>query len=189
MGPVTKILGAKVTCMGLGNAYTRPLGYVIIHVQVDGVKGYDKNQITLVILDLSNFAAQIPVILGTPTISWLINVMKEAKIGVLAMPWTNARVAHLLAVCRMTTVEVGDSIVEEPSPDGYDQVMFTQNVETIEPSPPMWYWWRWEGPILENILTSWYKPCRLNMALCHRASLYKTHTQSWGKEVKRQLWW
>ena len=33
----------------------------------------------------------------------------------------------------MTTMEVGDSIVEEPNPDGYDQVMFTQNVETIEP--------------------------------------------------------
>ena len=40
---------------------------------------------------------------------------------------------HLLSVCRMTTVEVGDSLKEEPNPDGYDQVMFTQNVETIEP--------------------------------------------------------
>ena len=33
----------------------------------------------------------------------------------------------------MMTMEVGDGIVEEPSPDGYDQVMFTQNIETIEP--------------------------------------------------------
>ena len=50
------------------------------------------------------------------------------------MPWwANARVAHLLSVCRMMTVEVGDGIAEEPSPDGYDQVMFTQNIETIEP--------------------------------------------------------
>ena len=49
------------------------------------------------------------------------------------MPWANARVAHLLLVCRMTTVEVGDGIMEEPNPDGYDQVMFTKNVETIEP--------------------------------------------------------
>ena len=31
------------------------------------------------------------------------------------------------------TVEVSDSIMEEPSPDGYDQVMFTQNTETIKP--------------------------------------------------------
>ena len=33
----------------------------------------------------------------------------------------------------MMTMEVGDSLKEEPNPDGYDQVMFTQNVETIEP--------------------------------------------------------
>ena len=69
MGPTTNLLGAKVTCVGLGNAYTRPLGYIIIQVQVDGVQGYDKDQIALVVLDLSNFAAQIPVILGTPTVS------------------------------------------------------------------------------------------------------------------------
>ena len=56
MGPITNLLGAKVTCIGLGNAYTRPLGYIIIWVQVDGVWGYHKDQIALVILDLSNFA-------------------------------------------------------------------------------------------------------------------------------------
>ena len=68
VGPITDLIGAKVAYMGLGNAYTRPLGYVIIRVQVDRVQGHDKDQIALVITDLSNFAAQIPVILGTPTI-------------------------------------------------------------------------------------------------------------------------
>ena len=68
VGPITNLIGSKVTCMGLGNAYTRPLGYVMIQVQVDGVQGYDEDQIALVILGLSNFVAQIPVILGTPTI-------------------------------------------------------------------------------------------------------------------------
>ena len=69
MGLITDLLGAKVACMGLGNAYMRPLAYVIIWVQVDRVQGYDEDQIALVIPDLSNFVAQIPVILGTPTIS------------------------------------------------------------------------------------------------------------------------
>ena len=69
VGPITNLLGAKVTYVGLGNAYTRPLGYVVIQVQVDRVQGYGKDQITLVIPDLSNFTAWIPVILGTPTIS------------------------------------------------------------------------------------------------------------------------
>ena len=66
MGPITDLLGAKVTCVALGNAHTRPLGYVIIWIQVDGVQGYDKDQIALVIPHLSNFAAWIPVILGPP---------------------------------------------------------------------------------------------------------------------------
>ena len=58
MGSINDLLGAKVTSIGLGNAYMRPLGYVIIWVQVAGVQGYDKDQIALVIPDLSNFVAQ-----------------------------------------------------------------------------------------------------------------------------------
>ena len=64
VGPITDLMSAKVTCVGLGNVYTRPLGYVVIWVQVD-----DEDQIALVIPDLSNFVAQIPVVLGTTTIS------------------------------------------------------------------------------------------------------------------------
>ena len=60
VGPITNLIGAKVTCMGLGNVYTRPLGFVIIWVQVDRVQGYDEDQIALVIPDFSNFVAQDP---------------------------------------------------------------------------------------------------------------------------------
>ena len=132
VGLITNLLGAKVTFIGLGNAYTRPLGYVVIWVQVDGVQGYDKDQIALVIPDISNFTARVPVILGTPTISCVVNVMKEKEIDALVTPWANARVAHLLSVHRMTAIKVGDGAAEECSPDDYNQVMFTQNIETIE---------------------------------------------------------
>ena len=76
MGPITNLMGSKVACVGLGNAYTRLLGSVVIWVQVDGVWGYDEDQIALVILDLSNFVARVPVILGMPTIGQVVNVMK-----------------------------------------------------------------------------------------------------------------
>ena len=115
MGPIINLLGAKVTCIGLSNACTRPLGYVVIWVQVDRVQGYDEDQIALVILDLSNFMAQIPIILGILTISCIINVMKEIEIDALAMPWVNARVAHLLSVYRMTAIKIGDVIAESPA--------------------------------------------------------------------------
>ena len=51
----------------------------------------------------------------------------------LATPWANASVAHLLSMHRMMTMEAGDGLKEEPDPDGYGQLMYTQNVETIEP--------------------------------------------------------
>ena len=98
MGLITDLIGGRVACIGLGNAYSQPLGYVIVKVQVDGVQGYNEDQIALVVPDLSNFMERIPIILGTPTISCIINVMKEREIDALVMPWVNARVAHLLSV-------------------------------------------------------------------------------------------
>ena len=48
-GLITDLIGRRVTCIGLGNAYTWPLGYVIVKVQVDGVQGYNEDQIALVV--------------------------------------------------------------------------------------------------------------------------------------------
>ena len=62
------------------------MGYIVIWVQVDGVQGYDEDQIALVILDLSNLVAKVPIILGTPTISHIVNMIKEKEIDALAMP-------------------------------------------------------------------------------------------------------
>ena len=53
------------------------------------------------------------------------------------MPWQchggNARVAHLLLVHRIMAMVEGDGLKEELDPDGYDQLIYTQNSETIEP--------------------------------------------------------
>ena len=115
----------KVACIGLGNAYTRPLGYVVIWVQVDGVWGYNEDQIALVILDFSNFATRVPIILGTPPIGQVVNVMREAEMDALAMPWANARVAHLLAVHRMMPMEVGDGQEEKFHTNDEEPLMYT----------------------------------------------------------------
>ena len=73
VGPITNLMGSEVACIGLGNVHTRPLGYIVIQVQVDRVQGYDEDQIALVIPDLSKFAARGPVFLGTLTIAeWLM---------------------------------------------------------------------------------------------------------------------
>ena len=133
VGPITDLMGSKVNCMGLGNAYTRPLGYVVIQVQVDRVWGYNEDQIALVILDFSNFATRVPIIPGTPTIGQVVNVMREVEMDALAMPWENARVAHLLVVQRMMQMEVDDG--QEGKFDSNDDnlLMYTQKAETLEP--------------------------------------------------------
>ena len=108
------------------------LGYVIVQVQVDGVQGYNEDQIALVVLDESKFVEWIPVILGTPTISHVINVIKERETDALAMPWANAWVVHLLSVCRAVATVVDDETAESANPNGYDEVVFMRNTETID---------------------------------------------------------
>ena len=43
MGLITHLISRRVACIGLGNAYTWPLGYIIVKAQVDGVLGYNKD--------------------------------------------------------------------------------------------------------------------------------------------------
>ena len=51
----------------------------------------------------------------------------------LAMPWANARVAHLLLVHRIMPMEVSDGQKEKFDTNDDDQLMYTQKAETIQP--------------------------------------------------------
>ena len=119
--------------MGLGNTYTRLLGYIVIWVQVDGVQDYDEDQIALIIPDFSNFATRVPLILGTPTIGPVVNMMREAEMDALATLWATARAANLLAIRRMMPVEVGNDQDGRYDADQDSPLMYTQKVETLEP--------------------------------------------------------
>ena len=132
VGLITNLIGQGVTYIGLENAYTWPLDYIIIQVQVDGVHCYNEDQIALVVLDLSNFVARIPIILGTPTISHIINVMKEKDIDILVTPWATAQVVHLLSVWRTAATVEDDQATEESGPGAYDEVVITKNMETVD---------------------------------------------------------
>ena len=99
---------------------------------MDRVQGYDEDQIALVILDKLKFAEQIPIILGTPTTSHVVNIMKKREIDTLAIPWANARVVHLLSMHKAAATVVGDQTSESTNPIGYDEVVFMRNTKTIE---------------------------------------------------------
>ena len=115
-----------------GKCLQLTLGYVIVRVQVDGVQGYNKDQKALVVPDLLNFMKRIPIILGTPTISHIINVMKEREIDALVMCWVNARVAHLLSVQRAAATMVDDQNTGKSSLYKYDELVITKKTETVD---------------------------------------------------------
>ena len=100
-------------------------------LQVDRVQGYDEDQIALVIPNLSNFAVKVPVILGTPTISHVINIIKDKEIDALLIPWLNAWVAYLLAV-QWSTATIEDGKPEESDPSDYDEIVTTKESKTID---------------------------------------------------------
>ena len=62
-----------------------PTGFVMVNVQVPCVKGYNEEQIVIVLDDLSMDACSV--ILGTPTLYRVMQVIKESEITKLATPW------------------------------------------------------------------------------------------------------
>ena len=74
--------------------------------------------------------------LGTPTVSCIVNIMKEREIDALVTLWANARVVHLLSVCQAATTVLEDQSSKSANPNGYNEVVFMRKAETIEASPP-----------------------------------------------------
>ena len=84
---------------------------------MEGVQDYNEDQIALVVPDLSNFAAWVLMFLGTPTISCVVNVMKDREIDALVTIW----VAHLCSVQRATATVEDSQTAEKSSPSEYQQ--------------------------------------------------------------------
>ena len=71
-----------------------PIGFIMLNVKVPGVKGYDEDQITIVMDDPG--MTEWPVILGTPTLYQVMEVIKESEISKLVVPWASSRVSWLM---------------------------------------------------------------------------------------------
>ena len=61
--------------VGLGGMCTSPVGFVILHMQVRGIAGYDEDVVFLVVSDESDFGRRVPLVVGTCIISRLIDVI------------------------------------------------------------------------------------------------------------------
>ena len=74
-----------------------PEGFVMMNVKIPCVKGYNEDQIAIVMDDPG--LKDCLVILGMPTIFQVMEVIKESEISKLAVPWAFSRVSWLMRVC------------------------------------------------------------------------------------------
>ena len=96
-GPLSDLANGTLGKNGFRGVFSWPLSYIIIRVQVDGVWGYDKDQVALVIPDSTVFGSQVLVTLDTSTINWIINMIQESEINQLLASLNGLRIAQLLA--------------------------------------------------------------------------------------------
>ena len=83
-----EIGGAIPHISGIGGISVEPVGFIMMNVKVPGVAGYDEDQIAIVMDDPG--MTEWPVILGTPTIYRVMEVIKESEISKLAVPWASS---------------------------------------------------------------------------------------------------
>ena len=106
----------------------------------------------------------------------------------LAMPWANARAAHLLAVWRMTPVEVGNGQEEGYDTDKDNPLMYTQKAETLEPFSshviPVKTVKVYLGECINVMVQALYVH---RMEPCCQALLYRIHTTELRKDSKKAV--
>ena len=117
-------VGGKIPpILGIGGIMVNPEGFIIMNVKIPCVKGYDEDQITIIMDDPR--LKDCPVILGMPTIFRVMEVIKESEISELAVPWASLRVSWLLRgiQARMSQLTVDDVANKSLAPLSVDEVV------------------------------------------------------------------
>ena len=94
-----------------------------MNVRVPCVKGYNKDQIAIVLEDPE--MKDCPVVLGTPTLFRVMEVIKESEISELAVPWANSRLSWLMrgVHAKMSRLQVKDVAHKPIAPLSVDEVV------------------------------------------------------------------
>ena len=72
----------------------KPLGFVIMNVRIPCIRGYNKDQIAIVLDD--PIMKEYPFILRTPTLYRAVQVIKESEITQLAVLWATSCFSYLI---------------------------------------------------------------------------------------------
>ena len=85
VGPLMDLHEGDITVDQPLNYEEWPIGYVVMRVQINGICGYDKDQVAFVAQSSAEFAHKVPIILGMPTTDQAIATLKESEIDQLAL--------------------------------------------------------------------------------------------------------
>ena len=72
MGPLTDLCEEGITIDQPFNYKGRPIGYIIMSVQINGISSYNEDQVALVAHSSTEFTHHVPIIPETPTTDWAI---------------------------------------------------------------------------------------------------------------------
>ena len=106
---------------------------MVFRWNLPGTAGYDEDQITIVMDDPGMM--EWPVILGTPTIYQVMEVIKESEVSKLAVPWASSRVSWLMrdVVAKLGQVMVNDIANKPIVPLHVDEVVRVASECTVPP--------------------------------------------------------
>ena len=157
--PLEDLVDHPLNLVGLGRKCTSPLGFIILHVQVREITGYDEDVVFLMVPDESEFGCGVPLVKGTCTIGWIINIIWESEIDCLSTPWATARMVQMLFCQKTMAVFTPGSVGEAQSEDtsGGPQEVDVDELVTVRESVHL-------GPFQTEIMEGWVKPFFEDMA-------------------------
>ena len=119
--------------LSIGGIMVDPEGFVMMNVKIPCVKGYNEDQLAIVMDDPGMKGC--PVILGMPTIFQVMEVIKESEISKLATPWASLRVSLLMrgVHARMSQLTVDNKANKPVAPLSVDEVVQVSHKCKITP--------------------------------------------------------
>ena len=128
-----EIGGSIPLIRGIGSISVEPVWFIMMNVKVPCVQGYNEDQIAIVMDDPG--MSEWLVILGTPTLYCIMEVIKESEISKLAVPWASSQVSWLMrdVQAKLGQVVVNDVANKPISPLNVDEVVRVTSKCTVPP--------------------------------------------------------
>ena len=128
-----EIGGSVPRVRGIGSILVEPIGFVLMNVQVPCVRGYDEDQVAIVMDDPD--MSECSVILGTLTLYCVMEVIRESEISKLAVPWASSQISWLMrdVQAKLGQIVVDDVANKPISPLNVDEVVRVVSKCTVPP--------------------------------------------------------